>query len=94
MAVKKNLPHFSFLFKKKAGEDFSLRIIITRKIPRAVDRNRIKRVVREFFRLNGALSQNPLIPWNVVVCRVHSEAWPKTGKIKNAILFKELRSLL
>ncbi len=91
MAVKKNLPHFSFLFKKKEGADFSLRIIITRKIPRAVDRNRIKRVLREFF-LNGPAKK--LIPWNVVVCRVHSEAWKKTGGVKNAILFEELRRLL
>lgn len=85
MAIKKNLPHFSFLFKKKKEEVFNLRIIITKKIPRAVDRNRIKRCLREFFRLKRSL-----LPWNVVVCRVH----PSAGGLKNAIIFQELREIL
>lgn len=95
MAIKRNLPHFSFLFKKKKektedAEDvvediLDLRIIITKKIPRAVDRNRIKRCVREFCRLKRSL-----LPGNVVVCRVH----PSAGGLKNAIIFKELREVL
>lgn len=38
-----------------AGEKRRLGIAASRQVGGAVDRNRIKRVIREFFRLNGAL---------------------------------------
>lgn len=85
MGEKFFLPHFQILFKKKPSVPFELRIIVTRKIRRAVDRNRIKRVVREFIR-----GKRSLLPGNVVICRVD----PKAEKIKNAELFQELSKVL
>jgi len=82
---KFRLPHFQVSFKKKSHPGFELRIIVTRKIRRAVDRNRIKRVIREFMRL-----KRPLLPGNSVICRVD----PTAGKIKNAELFQELDKVL
>ncbi len=52
---------------------------------RAVDRNRVKRVVREFFR-----QKRTLLPWKSVVCRVD----PKAAETRNAELFQELNQIL
>ena len=85
MGKKFLLPHFQIIIKKKPDAAFELRVIVTRKIRRAVDRNRIKRVVREVFR-----QKRGLLPGNVVICRVD----PGAAKIKNAELFQELGKVL
>jgi len=79
------LPHFILFLEKKSLTPFELKLIITRKIRRAVDRNRIKRVVREFFR-----QKSGLLPWKSVICRIA----PSAEKIKNAELFQELNQIL
>ena len=85
MSEKFLLPHFYIVIKKKPDAPFELRVIVTRKIRRAVDRNRIKRVVREVFR-----QKMGLLPGNLVICRVD----PRAAKIKNAELFQELSKIL
>ena len=85
MARKFSLPHAEILIKRKPEIGFTLRILVTRKIRRAVDRNRLKRVFREFFR-----GKRALLPGNLVICRVD----PSAVKIKNAQLFQELGQIL
>lgn len=85
---KISLPHFSlFLEKKSEGSSgaMELRIIFKGRIRRAVDRNRLKRVVREFFR-----SKRGLLQGQVVICKVD----PKAVGVKNAELFQELGKVL
>jgi ribonuclease P protein component len=86
---KFSLPHFHVLIKKQPSpdltKDFVLRIIITRKMRRAVDRNRVKRVLREFFR-----SKRALLPGRLVICK----ADPSAAKIKNVQLFQELSQII
>ena len=77
------LPHFQISLSKKTDGAFELVIIVTRKIRRAVDRNRIKRVVRVFFRQKRAL-----LPETTVVCRL----LPGGENVKNSELFQELES--
>lgn len=86
MKEKILLPHFVlFPLKEDKGQAKSgLRIIVTKKIKRAVDRNRIKRVVRESFRKRG------LLPWPGVVCKIR----PTAAQAKNDELFQELDSAL
>ena len=48
-------PHFTCVVRKKGGEDKKLGIGVSRKVGGAVLRNRIKRWVREVFRLNQHL---------------------------------------
>ncbi len=80
------LPHFIFSFHpKKSGETFELKIIVIRGICLAVERNRIKRVVREFFR-----KKRTLIGEVSVVCKIR----PQAKGIKNADIFQELNSIL
>jgi len=79
------LPHFTVTLREKSEPKFEIRVLVTKKIRRAVDRNRVKRVVREFFR-----QKRGLLPGNLVICRVD----PKAPKLKNAELFQELNQVL
>jgi ribonuclease P protein component len=79
------LPHFVLTFEKKENAPFELKVIVTKKMKRAVDRNRVKRVAREFFR-----QKRGLLPGNLVVCRVS----PAAAETKNAELFQELSKIL
>lgn len=94
--TKKNffLKHFEVFFRKKFSDGTSptltkqksrLRILAGRKIPRAVDRNRIKRVAREFFRI-----KRPLLPDETVVLKV----LPSAARTKNEELFQDLSRIL
>ena len=88
MKEKIVLAHFVLHFQKKQTELSSrirLKLIVTRGIRKAVERNRVKRVVREFFR-----QKRGLLRWDGVVCRVH----PSAGGAKNAELFQELSKIL
>lgn len=85
MKGKISLPHFAIRYDEKSVQKFGLRILITKKIKRAVDRNRIKRVIREFFRKNWGLLQR-----GGVICRVD----PKAAELKNEDIFQELSQIL
>lgn len=71
--------HLLFLFLK--GEGAATGITIGRKIGTAVKRNRIKRVIREFFRAN-----EEGLPKGSVVVHVREGA----GKLTNNMLREEL----
>ena len=60
-------------------------MLVTKKIRRSVDRNRLKRLVREFLR-----QKRGLLPGNLVICRVD----PKAAKLKNVEIFQELNQIL
>ncbi|MEM7436488.1 MAG: ribonuclease P protein component [Myxococcota bacterium] len=48
-------PHFLIVVQRNSAENTRLGITVTKKVGNAVERNRIKRVVREVFRRNRAL---------------------------------------
>lgn len=72
--------HFSFIVVRDAGQPARIGLAISRKAaPRAVRRNRIKRMVRESFRVAA-----PLAGWIVVMAR------PGAGKLPDAALQEDL----
>ena len=50
MGCKLNTPHFILLYKKNDHENSRLGVIASRKVGNSVQRNIVKRKVREFFR--------------------------------------------
>ncbi len=81
---KIQLSHFTF--RHEASKPFVLHVIIPKKnVKRAVDRNRIKRILREFFRLHPLLKQQ-----GRYLCWVSSQA----THTRNAELFEELKGIL
>ncbi len=52
MGCKKNTPHFLLLLSDGSGSHSRLGVTVSRKVGNAVVRNRVKRVIREFFRCN------------------------------------------
>ncbi|MBF0379649.1 MAG: ribonuclease P protein component [Magnetococcales bacterium] len=79
-------PHFLlFVLLNKGGKEPRLGMTVSKKVGNAVVRNRIKRVVREFFRQNRSLLTSSFDC--VVIAR------PRAGKTSGAELTKSLAKL-
>jgi ribonuclease P protein component len=52
MGCKKNTPHLLLLTLKNNRDQSRIGLTVSRKVGNAVVRNRVKRVIREFFRLD------------------------------------------
>jgi len=52
MGCKINTPHFLLLILNNDGPQSRLGVTVSRKVGNAVVRNKVKRVIREFFRCN------------------------------------------
>jgi ribonuclease P protein component len=87
------LPHFQVTIRANGGESKDeVRVLVTKKIRRAVDRNRVKRVVREFFRKEFLRLETQKGFGTLVICRV--SLGKETAGIKNVQLFEELRKII
>ncbi len=60
MGCKNNTPHFLLLVLENNHKQSRLGVTVSRKIGNAVVRNRVKRVVREFFRCNRSRFKSPV----------------------------------
>lgn len=60
MGCKKHTPHFLFLLADSTVLQSRLGITVSKKVGNAVVRNRVKRVIREFFRCNRSRFDKPV----------------------------------
>ena len=60
MGCKKNTPHFLLLQLDSTGSQSRLGVTVSKKVGNAVVRNRVKRVIREFFRCNRFRFNSPV----------------------------------
>ena len=67
MGCKYNTPHFVLLVLENSVKNSRLGITVTRKVGNAVERNRLKRVVREFFRKSN--NEYPVMDYSIIVKR-------------------------
>lgn len=81
-----NTDHFLFLLKPNQLPQTRLGIIASKKVGSAVRRNRVKRIIREFFRINKHL----LPPRQDLLVIVHRGA----GDVDTGLLNQELESLI
>lgn len=84
MGCKYNTPHFVLLVMENFEKNSRLGITVTRKVGNAVERNRLKRIIREFFRT----SQNEYIimDYSIIVKR-------GSTLLSSSEIFTELKNL-
>ncbi len=86
MAQKKLVGSYFIIYLKEDPKRQVLDIKVNRQIKGAVIRNRIKRVLREFFRVR---EQNRLLASKTVVCI----ARPEAGKARKNELYQDLSAI-
>lgn len=67
MGCKYNTPHFVLLVLENSVKNSRLGITVTRKVGNAVQRNRLKRIIREFFRKTH--NEYPIMDYSIIVKR-------------------------
>lgn len=85
MGCKKNTPHFLLLVSENNNSQSRLGITVSRKIGNAVVRNRVKRSIREFFRINRFRFDIP-VDLSVIAKR-------GAGQVKTRDIWLELEKL-
>jgi len=85
MGCKFNTPHFVLLVSDSLVSNSRLGITVSRKVGNAVVRNRLKRIVREFFRLNRYLYSD-FMDYSVIAKR-------GTAQLSSSEIFIELNEV-
>ncbi len=85
MGCKKNTPHFLLLVLDNSSGSCRLGVTVSKKVGNAIVRNRVKRVIREFFRSNRHRFIQP-VDLSVI-------AKPAAGKINTNDIWCELELL-
>jgi len=67
MGCKYNTPHFVLLVLDNSHTSSRLGITVTRKVGNAVERNRLKRIIREFFR--NSINDYPINDYSFIAKR-------------------------
>jgi ribonuclease P protein component len=67
MGCKYNTPHFVLLVLENSEKNSRLGITVTRKVGNAVKRNRLKRIIREFFRKSQ--NEYSIMDYSIIVKR-------------------------
>ena len=60
MGCKQHTPHVILLSMKNSASESRLGMTVSRKVGNAVQRNRVKRLIREFFRVNYQRFREPV----------------------------------
>lgn len=85
VGCKFNTPHFVLLTSDNSVKTSRLGVTVSRKIGNAVQRNRIKRLIREFFRKNRYLYPD-LMDYSVIAKR-------NVSRLSSSEIFIELNSI-